>query len=264
MSIYFFGPNNEVITWTQPAGCSNITNLSVYAMFNHRVASGFKDIISCWDYSSDKAWLLAKHATGDQLFWEVAYDGSNNSDFIQDSAHALAAGNWYRVCGRWAGARIETDLYDIVNDTSYNNFNSSISHTSVSGSAADIIVGGQFNDLTSNNFDGNIAWATVWDVTLTNEEVESLTVGGVNPLRVRPLSIKFLAPLFDPSYIDEWGPEHQAGTDVNTVSASIIGHETIQPWMFPRLTPSMKAAAAPPAGDIPIFMHHYKQQMGAN
>lgn len=113
----------------------------------------------------------------------------NNNSFVSASTSTgYSTGVWMHGCGVYTSDTSRTAYLDggsAVTDT-----------TSCTPSAImdNTVIGSARRTIADNGFDGRIAEAGIWNTDLTAAEVLSLAEG-VSPLKVRPQSLVFYAPL---------------------------------------------------------------------
>ena len=177
--------------------------------------------------------------------------GGNDHQAISTTTFTL--NTWNHACGVWTsrnnraaflnGGGKGTDTGDAVP--------ANLDRTSI----------GRIGDSTpGEHMSGRIAEAAIWNVALTDSEVQALA-SGVSPLRVRVASLQAYWPLFA---ITGDAPDYSGGantlTDNNTVG--IADHAPVGPmFAFPSgWQGAFNAAAAAGGLNIPVAMHAYRQR----
>lgn len=150
-----------------------------------RASGGGAKIFSKWSPSGQQ-YLLSITSTN-AIF--AINNGSSNS--ITGSI-PLSIGVWYHIAGVYDGS--EMRLYvDGVEDSSLS------TSGNMPSTSQPVRIGSRSNG--GDNFDGDIGHCAIWDVGLSDSEVESLA-NGINPLNIRSESRIFYAPINgqDPEY----------------------------------------------------------------
>lgn len=147
------------------------------------------------DVTGDSKWLMAVHAdgTGENLFGMLLLDdelaGSLKTDSLsyEVATSTISADTWYHGCFK-ADSSSSRSIYLDGGSKATNTDDKTPAGMDVTD------VGFLDPGTPGEFFDGELAYATIWDVALTDTEILSLA-RGTFPFRVRPLSIKAFWPL---------------------------------------------------------------------
>ena len=150
-------------------------------------------------------YLFVRGATAGDPLSATDYDGSTSAQ--ANSGGSVSSGTWSHGGAVFSGASSRA-VY--LNGTKTTNTTT----TSTNLAATDRTYTGAFVSGTSQ-FSGDLAEIAIWNVALTDDEMTSLAAG-CSPLRIRPASLQYYAPLW-PTIFD-----YRKGvsiTNVNTTTA---------------------------------------------
>lgn len=205
--------------------------------------------MACWFNADNLAVRNIIQSLGDVTsgtsYWAMSADGLGAGDpfgvFIEQggqlfvsSGVAFSAGVWHHGCFVEASA---TDHRAFLDGTKGTDATSKAPATTNTYRIGRIV-----HNSSSQNMDGRIAWATVWDVALTDAEVASLAAR-VHPFQVRPQNIVSFVPIWgvtspEPDFVSG-GSMTPTGTATKADSIPLI-----QPVYRPGLV-AASAAASP-------------------
>jgi len=103
----------------------------------------------------------------------------NTANISANSSSNWVTGQWHHLC---AVERAVDDHSVFIDGGSEGN--NAVSQTPVAGNIDRTTIGRRDNIESSNAFDGDIAHVAIWDVDLTDAEIQSLAEG-VSPLKIR-------------------------------------------------------------------------------
>jgi hypothetical protein len=228
------------------------------------LVSGVPLSISVWMYSDDfgtaddqtLVFIGDKDVSNEHFLLRF---GSTDPGDILEARHRVASSTqtaevgpasvntWHHCAGVFAATN---DRIAYLDGASGSNTNSMGDMT-----VADRISIGRAGDSSpGDHFSGRLAEVGVWNVALTQAEIDALAAG-YSPLFVRPQSLVFYAPLIRDEDFDKVG-----GLSLTAFNTPTIAEHP--PVIYPaQVYQGFAAAAAPPAGlSIPVAMHHYRQQ----
>lgn len=186
--------------------------------------------------------------------FDLACDGSAVGDPVQantrhtttstaTTSSGFTAGVWAHACAVFTSA---TSRAAFINGSSKGTNATSKTPTSLDT----IRIGALARSAPDNFFDGSIADAAIWSASLTDAEVAALA-RGVSPLRIRPLSLVFYAPLLG---LGSPEPDYTSGQRVLTLTGSPAAATAPiwrqPPFSFDLTAPSPPNAAAPSFSQI--------------
>jgi len=135
-------------------------------------------------------------AANDRLQLQMEPDNGLIRFLVRNTANVFAATSTNWVTGQWhhlCGIARAVDDRSVYLDGGGRGDNAT-SQTPVSGNIDRTTIGRRDNIESSNAFDGQIGHVAVWDVALTDNEVESLAAG-INPRQIRPDNLVFYDPM---------------------------------------------------------------------
>jgi len=128
-------------------------------------------------------YLLSVNTSDVPIF--AIFNGGTN---IAEGSTTLSTDVWYHIVGTYDGTTVIVYVDGVEDGTN------PTTGTMSSTSAPVRIGAGSGGSGTENPFDGDIGHCAIWDVALTADEIESLSVG-INPLNIRSENRLFYAPL---------------------------------------------------------------------
>ncbi len=170
--------------WCYP---TSLSGLRCMLDINQESGAGLENFSIGIDGNTDTAWCEA----------------GDGAETYVNSTTTLALNTWFHVAGVYASATSRTVYLNGGGSAT-----STVDRTPDGVSQINVGVYGRGNDGTGNFnfFAGRLAWASIWDVALSETEVIALA-GGVLPLTIRPTNLVYCAPLFgDDSPEPDWNP----------------------------------------------------------
>lgn len=194
-----------------------------YAHITTAVVANVPCTLDCWFYTDQ--------ATLGQLMMTIGDEAAGNHSarfFISTTVNAqsrststatattstnVSANTWHHAAAVFAGVADRRAFLDGggkgTNSTSITINNANAAHIGI-------------RDDHTFPFSGKLARCTWRDVALTDDEIAALAAG-VNPLHIRPASIKAYIPLGLASPEPDWSPNDKKFTLVNAPTADAIG-----------------------------------------
>ncbi len=185
------------------------------------------------------AWFRSDSATAAQTviaivdtaatnsYWELVADGSAGSDPVVFAVHgtsgprrAATTSTGYTVDQWHHAAGVETNASSraaYIDGGSVGTNGNSATPASIDR----VSVGQRRNSSPTQEFDGQIAHVTIWDIALTAQEIASLA-SGINPLQMRRANIVYYTP-----FNGNQDPEQEivGGNDMTISATTRVGEE---------------------------------------
>ena len=169
--------------------------------------------------------------------------------------NSISANTWHFICGV---ANSGSDLSIWLDSTEVN---SSVTSRTVSGLNSTSIGAYQFASSVNDIAEAWIEWGTIWDVALSDREVQALAAGAWPP-SIRPESIVGCWPLMEKANSDS-AQDLFGILDIGSVSDPAAWSTFSAPVAVPRSKLVQKfVSGPPPSGDIaPLHYHHRHHNM---
>lgn len=227
---------------------------TTYASFGSSIPVSAAPLsMACWfnttDDTTEQVLLTIGDTGGTADEFALAINGSVAGDPVQAQARRTSTSSaasttgyslntWHHACAVFNST---TDRRAFIDGGSKGTEGTSRAPTSLDT----VRVGAAARSAATKFFSGSIAHAAIWNATLTDAEVAALGKG-VNPLRIRPASLVFYAPLMGGSP----EPDYTAGQRALTLTGSPslgTSQPRVAPFMAsPMALPATVSALPPP------------------
>lgn len=245
MAYDFVRASNQYLEVSSAPVLSPPFTLSIW--FNSDGVATVDYMFALWDASSlNNVHVL--RGRGDNANDPIEFVSFNGTDLGQAfTTTGFTAGTWHHALARAVSNSSRNVLIDGGSQGS--------DTTSVVVTGLDRTGIGRWAN-SSDEYNGGLAEPAIWDVALSDAEVQSLAIG-FSPKLIRPQNLVFYAPLIR-SLKDEVG----GLTLTNNNGASVIAHD--MGIIYPTKPMIGHNAGAVPAGNaMPMAMNHYRRRRAA-
>jgi len=194
MAIVFDSSDGDGADYLTSTSASTVTGppLTLACWVNPSTLTGHDACIAVGSSGSNEAYALNLRATYKKVTME-SRDSSGGS--IAQAADDYRADAWQHVAGVCTSSVSRQAFLDGVGGT--------VSTTSRTPSSVDRIRIGEWSAVWSRPFDGMIAECAIWNVALSDGDIQAMA-SGLTPTLIRPDSLVSYYPLVR-NYIDEFG-----------------------------------------------------------
>lgn len=189
-------------TFGQDASGTRLTTasspISAYAF---SAFAWYKPVTQAYATNGRTVTSLANNASGTEFYGlglntggEVQIVARNTTYYVNSGTNLATAGEWNALGGYWASATDRKGYLWRPGDASIDPTTGAVSSTAFPAGINTLGIGAFVDSSPNQECYGDAQHVAWWNVALTQGEFESLMIGRISPLRVRPQNLVFYAP----------------------------------------------------------------------
>lgn len=179
----FNGTTSDYLNCGSPSYLNFTGNAMTASIWARKHTTSGSKIVGKWHHSTGQQWLI--ELGNDDLIFALYIDGSG-VQILNSNASALTLNVWHHIVATYDGSAMK--IY--VDGTEQGTRSQSGNIQSRPSTDLTIGIGSSLN----GPFNGELGHVALWDVTLSAEEIESLS-NGINPLQIRTSSLSEYWPI---------------------------------------------------------------------
>lgn len=158
---------------------------------------------------------------------------SRFSSYYENYGTTLAtAGEWHALMGIWRGDTDRNGYMAKYGDTVIDPTTGTVNSAAYPSSVNRIGIGALVDSSPNQECYGDVAYPAVWNVALSTEERESLMLGRLSPMLVRPQNLVFFDPYLGRSATEIDIIQARAMT-INGTTTTVDNPPVIHDWSVP-------------------------------